>query len=419
MIPVDLCSETGRLNAVLMHRPGPEIEAMTPTNAHHALYSDILNLDIVNKEYGYFSGALSKVTNVLYVMDLLEEVLKDAKVCETLVRQSCKLDGCECVVDELLTHDPTTLSKELIEGFAYRKGKDPVQFEESRYLLKPLYNLFFTRDASSCMYDGALINSMSFGVRSRESYIYKAIFENCFKVNTLWAQQAVPEARTEGGDVHIVRPDLLCIGTGIRTNFAGIEYLAANAGKGKERFYVIAQELPKEPDSFIHLDMVFTFLGTHHCMCYEPMIRHTGVFTGMKTYLYTIEGGKFARKEYDNILVALKAVGMEMDPIFCAGGMNSGDFADWWQDRDQWHSGANFFSFGENHIIGYRRNRRTIEALNKAGFEVLDAEDVCADKVKPWDYEKAVITFAGSELPRGGGGARCMTCPINRDKIDW
>jgi arginine deiminase len=35
------------------------------------------------------------------------------------------------------------------------------------------------------------------------------------------------------------------------------------------------------------------------------------------------------------------------------------------------------------------------------------------------DYKKVVITIQGNELSRGGGGARCMTMPVNRDKLKW
>ena len=58
--------------------------------------------------------------------------------------------------------------------------------------------------------------------------------------------------------------------------------------------------------------------------------------------------------------------------------------------------------------------RNTIEALNLAGVEVLDADDVCAGRVNMNDYGKFVVVFKASELPRAGGGARCMTMPINR-----
>ena len=64
---VNVASETGRLRAVLLHRPGVEIERMTPLNAAHALYSDILNKPIVDTEYHYFSGVLERWTQVYYV----------------------------------------------------------------------------------------------------------------------------------------------------------------------------------------------------------------------------------------------------------------------------------------------------------------------------------------------------------------
>lgn len=411
-IPVRLYSEIGRLNAVLLHKPGPEIEAMTPMNAAHALYQDILNKDIVDEEYRLFSGVLTKCTKTYQVRDLLAEILENPSIAEELVRRSCLSDGCEYLIPELLDQKPGVLATTLIEGFSYRKGKDEPRYEEGRYVLQPLYNLFFTRDASSCVFDRALINTMSFQVRAREAFIYKAIFENFFGAETFRAEDMDASARTEGGDVQIVRDDLLCVGCGIRTNPQGIEYLL-KAHAQKPRFTVIAQELPLEPDSFIHLDMVFTFLGPHTCMAFEPMIKKTGLFANKTTVAYTIENGVITKKEYPEILTALRSQGVDLTPVFCGGS------DEWTQLREQWHSGANFFALGPDHVIGYRRNRNTIEALDKAGFTVLTAEEVVDGNANPFDYEKCVVTFAGSELPRGGGGARCMTCPVNRDDVDY
>ena len=411
-IPVRLYSEIGRLNAVLLHKPGPEIEAMTPLNAHHALYQDILNKDIVDEEYRLLSGVLSKCARTYQVRDLLAEILEDASVAEDLVRRSCASDACEFLIPELLEQPSDRLAQILIEGFRYRAGIDDNRYSEERYILKPLYNLFFTRDASSCVFDRALINTMSFQVRAREAFIYKAIFESFFGADTFRAADMSADAHTEGGDVQIVRDDLLCVGCGVRTNPLGIEYLLkAHARKG--RFTVIAQELPLEPDSFIHLDMVFTFLGPHTCMAFEPMIRKIGLFANKETVAYTIENGTITKKEYPEILSALRAHGVDLQPVFCGGA------DEWTQLREQWHSGANFFALGPDHIIGYRRNRRTIEALDKAGYAVLTAEEVADGGKDPFSYEKCVVTFAGSELPRGGGGARCMTCPVNRDEVQY
>lgn len=413
-IEVNIHSEIGRLNAVLLHRPGSEIEAMTPANAHEALYSDILNGAVADWEYSFFERTLKRLTHVYYVDELLAIILKDSKLKDSLVRKSCMMDGCSFIEKELLDMDNVMLAKTLIEGFRYRPSSDPKEFARRRYLLQPLYNLFFTRDACSCVNDSVLINSMSFEVRRRESMIYKAIFENYFGANSYWAEKENEMARTEGGDVQIVRDNLLCVGNGIRTNKDGIECLLRHYGKDCERYSIISQELPNAPDSFIHLDMAFTFLGPHSCMAFEPMLNNKGVFANKHTTLHVIEGGeKITHKEYPNILEALKVEHVDMNPVYCGGG------DDWWAEREQWHSGANFFSFGPNHILGYRRNHHTIEALDRAGFEVLMAEDVSCAKADPWTYDKAVVTFAASELPRGGGGARCMTCPINRDEVSY
>lgn len=411
-IDVNVSSEIGRLNAVLLHRPGVEIERMAPMNAGEALYSDILSKPIVDDEYRYFCGALEKCTHVYYVADLLRMLLSDDDICSTLVSDSCAAEGCEYLIDELLTHDTETLARELIEGVPYEAGRDPERFALRRYVLRPLYNLFFTRDASSSVYDRVLVNSMSFDVRKRENLIYGVIFEHFFGCETLNAQRWNRNAHTEGGDVQIGRPDLLCIGQGIRTDKKGIQYLAETFAD-RPSFNIIVQELPHKPESFIHLDMVYTFLDRDRCMMYEPMLRKTAEFGGMSTTRIEMSNGKIRYHECKNMLEALKQVGLDMEPVFCGGD----DL--WMQQREQWHSGANFFALAPGKVIGYRRNIHTIEALDKAGFSVLKAEDVAEGRVSIDDYKRCVVTFAASELPRAGGGARCMTMPINRDEVAW
>ena len=404
---VHVASETGRLRAVLLHRPGVEIERMTPLNAAHALYSDILNRPIVDTEYHYFSGVLEKWTQVYYVEDILERLLDDAEVRRHLVEESCDMDNCDDgLAEQLMALPSAELAQALIEGY---EQPDWDCVSDDRYLLKPLYNLFFTRDASSTVYDRVLINSMSFEVRERETLIYEAIFKHFFKVGTLNAMAWDKDARTEGGDVQIASPELLCIGQGIRTNEKGIRYLAETFAKERERFHILTQELPMSPESFIHLDMVFTFLGKHQCMIFEPMLKKTGLFAGKATTLITVEGGKISYREVPNMVEGLNSLGWEIEPVI-GGGSDP-----WVQLREQWHSGCNFFSLGDGKVIGYRRNTKTIEALDKAGFAVLNAEDIVSGKVDMKAYDKFVAAFPGCELPRAGGGARCMTMPIFRD----
>ena len=134
-----------------------------------------------------------------------------------------------------------------------------------------------------------------------------------------------------------------------------------------------------------------------------------------QTVHITIQDGKVLNiQRENNLLEALKKLGMDLKPIYCGG-----DGDPWNQEREQWHSGANFFAVGPGKVIGYDRNIHTMEAMNKNGFEILRAKDVISHKIELSDFKKYVITIEGSELPRGGGGARCMTMPIRRKPVNW
>lgn len=413
-------SEIGKLEGVVIHTPGSEVENMTPENAERALYSDILNLSIAAVEYQQLKGVLQKVSKVFEVKSLLSDILNDDSVKEQLLAQifeAEKLNNSSALFDL----PPARLTELLIEGLPLQKNNLTNYLSNERFLLRPLHNLFFTRDSAMGMNDHMLVGKMANPVRERESVIMNAIFKHHPDIETGILNPATPnsgilpnvKSTIEGGDVQIARDDIFVIGTGMRTSTQGIDFIIENIKQLKtDKHHIIVQELPESPESFIHLDMVFTFLNTNECMVYPPVIFGMSRF---RTIHIEIENGQVSRiEEFPNILAALKTLGMDLKPIYCGG---KGD--PWVQEREQWHSGANFLAFAPGKIIGYKRNSHTIDELNANGYEVLAANDVISGKVSPNDYEKCVVTIAGSELARGGGGARCMTQPICRAKVNW
>ncbi len=257
---------------------------------------------------------------------------------------------------------------------------------------------------------------MANNVRERESMIMQAIFDfhpafSTTTINPIEDRFFSENIKIEGGDILVAREDVLLIGIGSRTTSQGVDFILRRLKEKKMNMSIIVQELPLSPESFIHLDMVFTFLDKNKCMIYEPIITRPNKY---QTVLISVDNGKVKISEKTNLLTATKELGFDLEPIYCGGTEDS-----WIQQREQWHSGANFFAFAPGKVIGYERNVYTIEALSKHGFEVLKAEEIINDKVHPDNYDKCVVTIAGSELSRGGGGARCMTMPINRENIEW
>lgn len=415
-LTVNVRSEIGELEGVILHTPGSEVENMTPKNAERALYSDILNLSVAKKEYSQFEGVLNKLTRTFQVQDLLADILSTEKVKENLLQKICKFEGRGDVYNYLLEQSPEETAKSLIQGVVEVKDTLTKYLSKERYALRPLHNFFFTRDAAMSVLDDVLIGRMANDVREREAFIMEAIFDyhDVFRtktVNPLNQKNIDPAASIEGGDLLVARDDILCIGDGSRTTSHGIDFILEQLIKqGEKDRHILVQELPYKPESFIHLDMVFTFLDQNECMVYEPLILKTNRY---QTIHIHIKDGKVHKiKEEESLLRALKTLGMDLKPIMCGGTKDP-----WLQEREQWHSGANFFAVAPGKVIGYERNSYTLEEMNKNGYEIIQAKDVINNKVDVSQYKKCVIAIEGSELPRGGGGARCMSMPVRRKQL--
>lgn len=418
-IKLNVNSEIGRLNGVIVHSPGAEVENMTPENAERALYSDILNLSVALPEYNNFVGVLKKYTQVFEVTDLLFDIIQNPGIKHSLIQRICENEHLseEGFREQIENMEDAELARQLIEGVEMRKNNLTNFLDNEHYSLHPLPNFFFTRDASFTLGGKAIISKMAKKVRDREAIIMESIFNN----HPSFITQAVDpvamfdksgKGSIEGGDVLVARDDILIIGTGIRTTPQGIDALVGYLNISEGVKHIIVQELPYKPESFIHLDMTFTFLDVDKCMIFEPMIINS---TRLLTIHIILQDGKVVSiKEEKNILVALKTLRMDLGPLLC-GGYNDITI----MEREQWQSGANFFALEPGKIIGYERNRHTIETLNQKGFEVLKAKDIVKGKVSIADYKKVVVTIKGDELSRGGGGTRCMTMPVNREAISW
>ena len=409
--PININSEIGKLNSVILHTPGQEVANMTPENAEKALYSDILNLPISQNEHSHFEQVLGLVSKTYQLKNLLTDILTIDEVKNNLVNSIYGNKSLESIRTELISMDARLLSSKIIEGLEIQSNTLSNYLSKKRFTIQPLHNFFFMRDASVSIGNEVLISSMAAKVRQPETLIMDSIFKYHpdFKVNTITSKNK--DVLIEGGDVLIARDDIILIGMGARSNSKGIDTLIDYYKTNKIEKHFIIQELPLTPESFIHLDMVFTLLDKDNCMVYEPVILKS---KGLKTiHIYIKDGNLVKIEDEENILKALEKLGMPLKPIIC-GGTDT-----WNQEREQWHSGANFFSFAPGKILGYARNIYTVEQLSINGYEVIPAIDVISGANHPDNFKKCIVTVDGSELARGGGGARCMTMPLNRDAVAW
>jgi arginine deiminase len=407
MPPLEVSSEIGLLQSVLVHTPGAELRAVTPGNKGDYLYDDIIQVEAAQREHRRFVAVLQRFGRVWQVADLLAEALERPEAREYFIRNTLDVVPSEHLQRQLSELEPRALARLIVEGVEAEGGAVARALNSVGYMLPPLPNLFFPRDIGIVIGSHAVVGSMRHGARWTEELLIKTLFAfHPALGNEGLLYDGSEERRNdytlEGGDLHLLRPDLLVVGFSARTSAAAIDRLCDVLFARTAVTDVLVIVMPKEPTA-IHLDMLFTQVDRELCVVYPPY------FLGpeRRAVLHRKKGQEGVR-EMPNFFAALKEVGMPLEPIFAGGGHRSS------QDREQWTSGCNFLALKPGMVVSYRRNEDTIEALRQAGFKAVSSVDFVAFDDWLDTKHRTVITIDGDELVRGGGGPRCMSLPLVR-----
>ncbi len=398
-------SEIGKLNRVLLHRPGREIEALTPATMERLLFDDVPFLKAAQEEHDAFANLLrDNGVEVLYYEKETAKALRNRAIREEFINEMMELSFIEsegmkhAIHNFLMKLTPEKMVEEIIAGIKREELGDvktdslsDLAHNEYPFIMDPMPNLYFTRDPGACIGNGINIHHMHTPARRRESLLLKYIFDYDEDFATAGNYQwydIYDDYSIEGGDVLVLSNEIVAVGFSERTTIAGIESFAHKLLKNSEFKKVIVFDIPK-CRAFMHLDTVFTMVD------FDKFTIHPEIEGPLSVYEITLT--KDDQLKFDSVTDSLKKLlarelGLPtVDLIRCGG--NDLIAA----QREQWNDGSNTLCIAPAKVITYERNYVTNDLLQKHGIEVL--------------------TTPSAELSRGRGGPRCMSCPVNRESV--
>ena len=398
-------SEIGKLNKVLLHRIGSEVDGLVPDNFERLLFDDIPYLKVAQQEHDKFAETLRENgAEVVFYTDETAKALGTAEIKNKFVDEMLagenftSYEAREMVSSYLKEMKPLDLVQKVIAGVRksdisdYQPKTLAEKIDESYpFFMDPMPNMYFTRDQGACVGNGVSVHHMSTATRRRESLLLKYICEynKDFAPDgtETWYKYDGPYS-IEGGDVLVLSSKIAALGLSERTTAEGIETFAKNLLMHSDFQKVLVFNIPKRR-TFMHLDTVFTMVD------YDKFTIHSEIEGPLQLFELTLGsyGDIKVNSMTDDLSVVLaKELGLPAVKLIRCGGDDAVA-----AQREQWNDGSNTLCIAPGKVITYERNYVTNDLLDKNGIEVL--------------------TVPSSELSRGRGGPRCMSCPVNRDDL--
>ena len=401
---INVTSEIKPLKKVLLHRPGAEIENITPEYMERFLFDDIPYLKIAQEEHDIFAQILrDNGVEVVYLHKLAADTISNYSIKQKFIKQFIKeahIDNIQIkeeVYDYLNSFtDNEALIRKTMEGI--RKNELPhisrkiladYVNEDYPFVTDPMPNLYFTRDPFACIGNSISLNKMYSDTRNRETIYADFIFRyhNDYKeTNRIYDRTF--QYNIEGGDILNISENVVAIGISQRTSPHAIEKIAENiffSSLDNKIEKILAFKIPRTR-AYMHLDTVFTQVD------YDKFTIHPQIEGPLEIFELT---------KGDNQDVNLNKVSMTLSEVLsrtlncnvelirCGGG----DYII--SQREQWNDGSNTLCIRPGEVIVYSRNYITNKILVDRGVKI--------------------HVIPSSELSRGRGGPRCMSMPLIRE----